>query len=316
VYKVYREPKERDKMFKFLKPNRLLHLDNLNEKTSFLIDSFIPEQNITMWYCKENQGKTALSLGVAKYILDHCDIKMMVYMDMDNPRKNLSDRNLKDTIGKYDNFHFIHRSTIDITPYELLKDIGAEAYGSNYKGCVFIFDSIRNFVDGDINNDTKVRAIMDIMMNIREAGGTIIINHHTTKNGKGIDGSGEFAKSLDNLYYMQQLYRTGEELACLLSIEKERADIAESSFVIKKETLELIRLDPEASKITIEDKAFIDSVKRVIKDKGDCINQSKLLEALGYAKGDRTQILKLEKYIGMFWKCADGKNRQKIFSLI
>lgn len=303
-------------MFKFLKPNRLLQLDNLNEKTSYLIDSFIPEQNITMWYCKENQGKTALSLGVAKYILDHCDIKMMVYMDMDNPRKNLSDRNLKDSIGKYENFHFIHRSTIDISPYELLKDIGAEAYGHNYKGCVFIFDSIRNFVDGDISNDTKVRAIMDIMMNIREAGGTILINHHTTKNGKGIDGSGEFGKSLDNLYYMQQLYRNDEELACLLSVEKERADIAESCFVIKRGTLELVRLDPEISKITTEDKAFIDSVKAAIKSKGDAVNQSKLLEALGYAKGDKTQILKLEKYIGMFWKCTDGKNRQKLFSLI
>lgn len=303
-------------MFKFLKPNRLLQLDNLNEKTSFLIDNFIPEQNITMWYCKENQGKTALSLGVAKYILDHCDIKMMVYMDMDNPRKNLSDRNLKDTIGKYENFHFIHRSTIDITPYELLKDIGSEAYGHNYKGCVFIFDSIRNFVDGDISNDTKVRAIMDIMMNIREAGGTVIINHHTTKNGKGIDGSGEFGKSLDNLYYMQQLYRNEEELACLLSVEKERADIAESSFVIKKDTLELIQLDPKISKIPTEDKTFIESVKATIKDKGDEVNQSKLLEALGFTKSDKTQIARLEKYTGRFWKCIDGKNRQKIFSLI
>lgn len=303
-------------MFKFLKPNRLLQLDNLNEKTSFLIDNFIPEQNITMWYCKENQGKTALSLGVAKYILDHCDIKMMVYMDMDNPRKNLSDRNLKDTIGKYENFHFIHRSTIDITPYELLKDIGSEAYGHNYKGCVFIFDSIRNFVDGDISNDTKVRAIMDIMMNIREAGGTVIINHHTTKNGKGIDGSGEFGKSLDNLYYMQQLYRNEEELACLLSVEKERADIVESSFVIKKDTLELIQLDPKISKIPTEDKTFIESVKATIKDKGDEVNQSKLLEALGFTKSDKTQIARLEKYTGRFWKCIDGKNRQKIFSLI
>lgn len=301
-------------MFKFLKQEWQLTPEKLQEKTEFLIPGFLPKENITMWYSKENQGKTWFSLAVAKYILEHCDIKMLVYMDMDNGRKNLTDRNIESLLNKYPKFRFMHRSTVMVSPPELLKQIGEEAYGDNYKDCVFIYDATRDFIDGDMHNDTKVRAMMDIFKNIREAGGTVILNHHSTKNGKGIDGSGEFAKSLDNLYSLQQHSKGDGVIHFELPVEKERSDIVDSAFSVVLKTFDLMPLDAKIAKMSKEDEAFVDKVRGALDKEKDGINQTKLLESLGYTKADKAARSRLESFEGMFWKVTTGANKQKIFS--
>lgn len=303
-------------MFKFLKPEWLLTSEKLQEKTEFLIPQFLPKENITMWYSKENQGKTWFSLAVAKYILEHCDIKMLLYMDMDNGRKNLTDRNITSFFEQYPNFQFMHRSTIGVSPSELLRQIGAEAYGENYKDCIFIFDATRDFVEGDMHNDTKVRAMMEIMKNIREAGGTVILNHHSTKNGKGIDGSGEFAKSLDNLYFLRQHSKADGVIHFELPVEKERSAIVDSGFSVTIKTFDLKPLDAKIAKMSNEDEAFVEKVKSILEKHENGIGQSQLLESLGVNKGDKPMKARLDSFSTLFWKVEEGAGNRRIFSLL
>ena len=303
-------------MFKFLKPEWLLTPEKLQEKTEFLIPNFLPKENITMWYSRENQGKTWFSLAVAKMILTQCDIKMLVYMDMDNGRKNLTDRNITSFFAPHPNFHFMHRSTVGVSPSELLKQIGAEAFGENYKDCVFIFDATRDFVDGDMHNDTKVRAMMDVFKNIREAGGTVILNHHSTKNGRGIDGSGEFAKSLDNLYFLKQHSKGDGVIHFNLTVEKERSAISHSAFSVTLDGFKLSGLDPVLANMSVEDEEFVAKVKVVLEGDKQGIGQSQLLEKLGVNKGDKPMKARLDSFVGLFWKVEDGSNNRRIFSLI
>jgi len=302
-------------VFKFLKNDRLLTPEDLNERVEYLIDMFVLKQGITMWYSKEGQGKTWLSLAVAKRLLERPDVKRVIYMDMDNPRRNIAERNVERIFESHENFYFIHRSKIEVTPYELLVEIGREAYGDNYADVVFFFDATRDFVDGDMKNDTKVREMMDIVKNIREAGGTVILNQHTTKNGRGIDGSGEFTKSVDSLFRLTQIARTEREIHYELTVEKERSAIESQSFSVRPSDLRLGEIDPRIARMTPEDEAFVKSVKTELEKHADGENQSKLLTTLGYGKADKKARALLETFSGFFWQVRDGQNRQKIYHL-
>lgn len=303
-------------MFKFLKEERLLTPISLHEKTEYFIDRFLAKENITMWYSPENQGKTWFSFAVAKHILQNYNVKMLLYMDMDNGKANLADRNVEQIFEKHKNFKFIHRSTIDITPHDLLIEIGEEAYGRNYKDCVFIFDATRDFVDGDMHNDTKARRMMEVMKNIREAGGTVILNHHSTKNGKSIDGSGEFGKSLDNLYRLKQHSRTDGIINYNLTVEKERAAIAHTAFSVRIKDFSLGEIDPVIASMNQEDDEFVQSVLSELGKWPDGRNQTELLTALGFKKTDKSVRRKLDGFTSLFWKMSEGSNRQKIYKAI
>jgi len=302
-------------MFDFLKPERLLTEDDLQEKTEYLIDGFIVKCGITMWYAGEGEGKTWFSLALTRYILDNNNIRLFLYMDMDNPRHNIATRDIGQILDMYPNFKLMHRSKIDVTPHELLLEIGKEAYGSNYADCVFLFDSTRDFVDRDMHNDTKVREMMSVLKNIREAGGTVLMNSHPTKNKKGLDGSGEFSKSLDSLYRLKQIGKSHGVIHYSLPVEKERSSIRDQSFSVQVETLTLGQIDPLIAKMNGEDKEFVESVREELAKHPVGINQTKLLETLGYKKADKQARTRLESYAPMFWKVSNGANRQKIYSL-
>lgn len=265
-------------MFNFCKKEWQLCHTQLEEKIEYLIPNFLPREQITMWYSRENQGKTWFSLGVAKYLLDNCNLKMVVYMDMDNGRKGLSDRNIK-ILLENPSFKFFHRSTIPMSPAEFIIEIAKEAYGTQFKDCVFILDSTRDFVDGDLGNDHKVRALMGIFKDIRESGGTVLLNHHTTKNGKGIDGSGEFAKSLDNLYLLKQHSRILTKLNFKLFVEKERSDIQHSAFSVNTEDLSLMVADDSILNMDKKEEEFVEKIKEILST--GSLSQSLLMEEYG-----------------------------------
>jgi len=301
-------------MFEFIEDDWFLTPDKLQEKTEYLIKDFIVKQGLTMWYAKEGQGKTWFSLAVANHILEHHDVDLL-YMDMDNPRRNIAERNINHLFAKHKNFKMLHRSTISESPYNLLLKLGAKAHGNNYQDGVFFFDATRDFVNGDMSNDTKVREMMDVLKNIREAGGTIILNHHTTKNGRGIDGSGEFTKSLDSLYLLSQQAKSNGSIHYKMSVEKERSSITDHGFSVRVDDLTLMELDPTIAGMSKEDELFTCKVKDELEKHNEGINQSKLLENIGYKKTDKAVRARLESFVGKFWNVSDGANRQKIYRL-
>jgi len=237
-------------------------------------------------------------------------------MDFDNARSGLSERNVEMLTSKYKNFKLLHRSTVPISPQELHKKIALHAFGENYKNCVFIYDSARDFVDGDMYNDTKVRALMESFKNIREAGGTVCINHHATKNGKNIDGSGEFVKSLDALYRMYQNSRTPGLLHLDMINEKPRLTEGDFGFTIVTESLELRSMDERIARINADDKIFVNQVKEMLTGAHNGLGQSELLTKMGLKKSDRSARARLEAFAGTFWNVTPGARNAKIYNLI
>lgn len=88
---------------------------------------------------------------------------------------------------------YFSKGKLNVTTTEALQELNSNAFGQNYKDCIFIIDSTRDFVD-NIHNDTQVKAFMQIMKNIRDAGGTPFL-YIMPQNGKSMRSS-EFAKRL------------------------------------------------------------------------------------------------------------------------
>jgi len=302
--------------FKFFNNAMRLTSDDLQAPVRYLIKEFLVEEAITMWYSESNQGKTWFTLSVAQYLLDNTMPKDIFYMDMDNGRSNIKERKIEHLLDGYHNFNLIHRSTIEVEPFELLENIGKEAVGSNYKHCFFFFDAVRDFVDGDMNNGNKVRRMLTIFKNIREAGGTVILIHHTTKNGSAMDGSSEFKNGIDNLYKLSLSQSYNDTMHFSLEVEKERHTIKDNGFTVNVKTLALKELDPDIASMSKKDEEFVELIKDVLKKNPNGIGQSQLLMNAGFSKGDRAANTMLQQFIGKLWDFEEGANKSKTYKLL
>ncbi|WOE69114.1 AAA family ATPase [Hydrogenimonas thermophila] len=280
-------------------------------KTEFLIDDFLVKESITLVYGAPSQGKTWFMYALSKYLAANALCKKLFYIDMDNGKRQLSDREVAEKLLVLPSLTYISKSKIPKTAVELLYDINKEAYGENYKDIVFVFDSTRDFVD-NTKNDVQAKRFMEIMKNIREAGGTVLLIHHATKSGKVIDGSGEFAKSADNVYELKQRLKTGTSLHYFLKVENDRDPIKNAYFSVDTKTYELTRGDEAFGDMTKDEEAFVRKVLDLLLNSPGGLNQSKILAALGKSRDDKKGRGLIEKFRGRFWE-VEYVGKQKIY---
>lgn len=285
-----------------------------NQETIFYINNFLVSEAITMIYSPPSQGKTWFMLGIAKYLAPTC--KKVFYIDFDNPKRQLAERGVAALIEKHKNMKYFSKGKLNVTTTEFLQELNSNAFGQNYKDCIFIIDSTRDFVD-NIHNDTQVKAFMQIMKNIRDAGGTPILIHHATKNGKVIDGSSEFAKSADNVYEFKQKTRIGNEIQWSLRVENDRDAICDCGFAVNTTTLELKDIDPVFSTMSEYEENFTNKALDILKKHSDGLGQTELLNQIGYEKTDKTARDTLDKFTDKFWsKFQEKKGKPITYTLI
>ncbi|MFA9238276.1 MAG: helicase DnaB [Candidatus Paceibacteria bacterium] len=285
-----------------------------NQETIFYINNFLVSEAITMIYSPPSQGKTWFMLGIAKYLAPTC--KKVFYIDFDNPKRQLAERGVAALIEKHKNMKYFSKGKLNVTTTEFLQELNSNAFGQNYKDCIFIIDSTRDFVD-NIHNDTQVKAFMQIMKNIRDAGGTPILIHHATKNGKVIDGSSEFAKSADNVYEFKQKARIGNEIQWSLRVENDRDAICDCGFAVNTTTLELKDIDPVFSNMSEYEESFVNKALDILKKHSDGLGQTELLNQIGYEKTDKTARDTLDKFTDKFWsKYQEKKGKPITYTLI
>ena len=277
--------------------------------TEYLVEDFLVAEAITMIYGAASQGKTWFMYALTRLLAEHEGISDVIYIDMDNPRRQLVDRGLDRLLLPIETIKYLTRSQTPHTPEELLAMIEEEAYGRQYRGVVFVFDSTRDFV-GDTRNDAHAKRFMEQMKRIREAGGTVILIHHATKNGRVIDGSAEFARSADNVYELKQKLRSGSRLHYALRVENDRDPIKDKAFVVDTETFALEEASERFVAIDPQEEAFVKSVLEALGSEE--LNQTQLLAKMGKSRDDKTARKLIEKYRGRFWESRiDG--RQKLY---
>lgn len=300
-------------MFSF--ENMALNPQDLNdEETVFYMKDFLVAEAITMIYGPPSQGKTWFMLGVSKLLASK--IKRIFYIDFDNPKRQLKERGVDWLIQEYSNIKYFTKGGLAVTAAEFLNELNKNAFGQNYKDCAFIIDSTRDFVD-NLYNDTQAKAFMQVCKNIRDAGGTVILIHHTTKNGRVLDGSGEFAKSADNVFEFRQKARLGSELQWSLRVENDRDAIADCGFAVDTNSLTLKDIDPVLSSMSEYEESFVNKACESLRKYADGLSQTELLKQIGFEKTDKTARDTLEKFTDKFWsKYQEKKGKPITYSLI
>lgn len=283
------------------------------EETQFYIKDFLVSEAITMIYGPPSQGKTWFMLGISKLL--SATVSKIFYVDFDNPKRQLKERGVQWLIENYTNIKYFTKGGLKVTSTEFLKELKKNAFGRNYKDCTFIFDSTRDFVD-NIHNDTQAKAFMETMKDIRDAGGTVLLIHHATKNGKVIDGSGEFAKSADNIYEFKQKAKIGSQLQWNLKVENDRDAICDCGFSVDTDTLTLKEMDPLLSSMNDYEEEFVKKATEGLKKNPSGLGETELLAYIGHPKTDKTARAVLEKFVDKFWLMTqEKKGRPKTYNL-
>lgn len=293
--------------------NLSLKGENLHEKLEFLIPHFLPKKMITTIYADGGNGKSYLSAAICKKLCKSESVRHIVYVDLDNPISMLVDRGYDTLLLNEPKIAYIHRCKLNIKPFELLCALEEQALGNKYEGYVFIFDSLRNFVD--IDNDKSAMALFDVAMNLREAGATIIALHHSNKDGKNFKGSSHIRNSTDVMYRLERLEGESQKVCVKLIAQKERAGIRDMSFGIDVRDLSLNEVDSKIANMNEKQKDFVLKAKAVLEHSSP--NKTQLLLACGYEKGDKWARETLQHFEGLFWESLPkGKNNALTYHLL
>lgn len=291
--------------------------DKLHRETEFLIPKFLAKRMITMFYADGGNGKTWLSYGTAAYVCKNKLAKMVYYFDLDNPIDELSVRNVEDLlVNKYPNFKYIHRSDLLETPLETFEKLASKEYsrGHAYEDMLFIIDSVRNVTN--VLNNERAMYMMNLLMDIREAGATILFIAHSNKDGRNYEGSNNLKNSVDAMFKAQMIVRVmNESITIGLTAEKERSGVKDCEFKISTQDLDMQEADPLYTRMSDYEKKFISKAKESLKANPDGLNKTRLLEFLGYRKDDITARDTLEKFTNIFWK-ADKQRNKVIYTIL
>jgi len=278
---------------------------DFDEETDFIVDNVLAKRLITLFYADGGNGKSWLGSALAR----HC-LKLgltTVYCDYDNPLSVLKERGIdKNLIQAHPDLQYIQRSKCQHSPQDLLGLLDAQAIGNTYHNWVIFIDSLRNFCN--VNNEQQTMDTMNKLMNLREAGATIVILHHSNKDGKNYQGSNNIRNSVDNMYQIIKLEKANDSGSqsksdCLrlhLKVKKERANIHDSALQINVRTLAISAIDKDVATLSPAQEAFMQSVMAKLKD-GEA-NKTQLLLAAGKSKDDKTARHWLNEFDGKYWQ--------------
>jgi len=277
-----------------------------------LIDDFLYTGSMTLVYSPPKQGKSWFAYGVAKHLAKSKEIEEIYYLDMDNSFSTMKERGFNERLFEIDGLVCMTKATIQDSPLAKLKEIASYAKKEAFKNVFFVIDTIKDFIDFDSN--TQAKAFMNLLVEIRDAGATILVLHHSTKNEKGISGNQAFVNTPDNVYSLKQTNKEDSKLFFALSVTHARGLVKDKDFSVDTKTLELLEEDDPNVMLDDEEKLFVTKAKDILRKEPNGLNKSSLLAKLGYRKDDKRHGKMLESFVDTFWKVEKDRNI-KIFKL-
>ena len=182
---------------------------------SWLVDRLIPEGAISVIYAPGGTGKSTLALQISSAVAEGRDLfglrtakKAAVYLDYENPLPVLVDRIRQLPEGSVLFWHLSaepHPPLLDSDNFSLLFNLPQES--------VLIFDSLRSAFAGDENSSQDVSIVFSRLKQLRDAGYTIILLHHTPKaNDKTYKGSTAISDLADHTLCLSRVNDEGQEI--------------------------------------------------------------------------------------------------------
>lgn len=305
---------EQPAVFEWAKGKVLTHEDfEIEDKVAY-VDDFVFSGSITLIYSPPKQGKTWLGYGIATSIAVLESIIGVYYLDMDNSISTLKERNIHETLLKEEKIHYITRGTIGCEPIEQLAQIAQGAVRHAYEGVVFFLDTTKDFVDTD-NKNQSVR-FMQYCVRIRDAGGTVIILHHATKNKKTISGNPVFTNTPDNVYEMKQTGKMENVINYDLKVTHARGLVKDCRWSVDTKTLQLMEYDAISSGLSSTDKEAAEAACFALKNAPEGLSMSKLIEAMGMQRTDRRGKRIVQELTGTYWRREELSRNKHIYHII
>jgi len=286
-----------------------------NIKFEYLMDNFLVKNEITMISARPGTGKSLLSVAAANMILMYKILEQVYYIDGDNSVSTLKDRNIhhlkKQHGNKFRYFVGLAKSDLWKIIQTLLK--------MDLRNSLIVFDSIKNFINGDRDKNKDVSPVMEILRTLRNNGATVVFLHHQNKKQKDFEsdyaGSSAFEEDTSNAF---KLTRNDDKNALILKPFKARSgDLQEMAFAYNANHT-LTKLDLGYAKQTEEMDEMIDETIEYLKSSRNKPMWSELwknLTDLGYDKEKASKVIKSNE--GKLWNFERGdKNNQKLYTLI
>jgi len=270
---------------------------DIGDKTA-LIPDFIFSESITLIYSPPKQGKTWLAYSMGLEIIKKKEVEQLIYIDMDNSLSTLKERGINQSFITKSKIKYITRVKLQVEPIDFLKKIANSATLGAYEGIVFFLDTIKDFVDTD--SKTQASEFMKYCVKIRDAGGTLIILHHSTKNGNNISGNSVFINTPDNVFEMKQKSKMGGVINCNLTVTHARGLVKNCKYSVDTKTLELKKYNAIADGMTEIDRALAQKALKALSSSNG-LSKSKLIESMGLVRTDRTGKRIVEELTGSYW---------------
>lgn len=286
-------------------------------KFKYLFDNFIVKNEITMIAAKPSSGKSLTTLGICNMSLQKNEVDRVIYFDLDNSLTTLKNRGLDVLKNKWHNkFRYFHSSFANKNEiWQLIKQLQK----IDLSNCLIVFDSAKNFIDGDRDKNKDVSKLTDVFKRLRDNGATILFLHHTNKPQKDIEtmyaGSSAWEEDSSNAFILQKNDDKGTFI--FKPIKNRVGELEEIAFTYHQETHSLTKVDIRNAKMTKEDEEIINEIVMYIhKDKN--ANFSKVLNycmSLGYSKNKANNIIQTGK--GIYWNETKSiENNRSSYTLI
>jgi len=221
--------------------------DYPHEEIEWIVDGLIPAGHAIVISGDEGVGKTIFLLAMARSITEGRDFlertvspTPVIYLGADVSKVTLQNYMKMMRWNPDSDFRIL---TMWTDPEAPMLDSNEQLnwlykYAEKYKP-VLIFDTFRDFFNGEENSSTETKPVLDAIKRMRSLGATVILITHPPKRGKSvIRGTGNISQKVDVAYFMERVKQQGKDLCRLTCPKKNRAGAANITLTIEKQFIQ------------------------------------------------------------------------------
>lgn len=256
----------------------------------WLIDDFITYQSLGMIYAQAGSGKSYLAVFLALYMLKNNIVKKVYYLDADNGNQTVKKRKI-DKVIRLSNYKIKYLHSTKLNPFKkdrLISDFVRpleQEPNDFYNDTLFIFDSARNFISGDLSADYKVRPILDDLQTLRDYGANVIFLHHQPKQPQNKDennglykGATAFIDSVDYAYHLSSKKISDDKMLILLEAKKSRNLEKNQAFILDTMTFNLEFVDYDDYSMSDKELDTIEVIQEILNENKAGISKRELVK--------------------------------------